>query len=98
MPSPFILSLHLGVNRCSGPIQCYLVAGRLRGLTGYHGCRLAASGFDQLLAAVDVVGSACEGSVRHKVNGECGDIFGTDDAANRQPRAELLAPFVESVA
>src|SRR5262249_47979673 len=58
----------------------------------------AVSGLDQLLAAIDIVGSAREGGVCHDVDGECGDIGGPDDASDRQCGAELVATFVESVA
>jgi len=56
------------------------------------------SGIDQLLAAIDVVGRAREGGVRHEVDGECGDVGGPDNAADRQRRAELVTAFIESVA
>ncbi len=44
---------------------------------------------EQLLAAVDVEGGAGEGRVRHEVDGERGDVRGPDDAADRQPLAQL---------
>ena len=46
---------------------------------------------DELLAAVDVVGRAGERGVRHEVDGERGDVGRSDDASDRQRRAELLA-------
>ncbi len=53
---------------------------------------------DELLAAVDVVGRAGERRVGHDVHGERGDVGRSDDASDRQRRAELLAALVELVA
>jgi hypothetical protein len=44
-----------------------------------------------LLAAVDVEGGAGDRGVRHEVDGQCGDVGGADDAADRQRGTELLA-------
>ena len=56
------------------------------------------SKWDQLLAAVDVVGRAGERGVGHDVDGERGDVGRADDAPDRQRRAELLASGVQVVA
>ena len=53
---------------------------------------------EELLAAVDVVGRAGERGVGHEVHGECGDVGGSDDAADRERGAELVAALVELIA
>src|SRR3954447_20425873 len=57
----------------------------------------AQSSGDELLAAVDVVGRAGECGVGHERNGERGDVGRSDDAADGQRRAQLLAPGFESL-
>jgi len=56
------------------------------------------SGVDELLAAVDVEGGASDGGVGHDVEGEGGDVGGTDDAADGQGGAQVLAAGVELIA
>ena len=50
---------------------------------------------DESLAAVDVVGRAGDGGVRHQVNGESRDVDRPHDAADRQGGAQLLAPGLD---
>src|SRR5262245_15554914 len=52
-------------------------------------CPLVA--FHELLAAVDVVGAACERRVRHEVHGERGDVRRANDTPDRQRRPKLLS-------
>lgn len=52
---------------------------------------------DELLSAVDVVSRAGERGVGHDVNGECGDVGGTDDAADGERRAQLVPALLESI-
>jgi hypothetical protein len=56
------------------------------------------SSFDELLAAVDVEGRAGDRGVRHKVDGQCGDVGRADDAADRQRGTELRSALVDLVA
>ncbi len=53
---------------------------------------------NELLAAVDVVGRAGERRVGHDVDGERGDVGGTDDAADRERRPQLVPALLEPVA
>src|SRR5262245_33559653 len=55
------------------------------------------SGLDELLAAVDVEGGACDRGIRHQVEGQRSDVGWVDDTADRQRRTELLAAGLESV-
>jgi hypothetical protein len=50
-----------------------------------------------LLAAIDVVGRAGNGGVRHDVDNKRGDVGWCDHAADRQRLAQLLAPLLELV-
>lgn len=52
---------------------------------------------DELLSAVDVVGRAGERGVGHDVDGERGDVGGTDDAADGERRAQLVPALLELV-
>src|ERR1700727_1121725 len=62
-----------------------------------HGSR-SVSARKQLLAAVDVVGRAGDGRIRHEVNRERGDVGGTADRAGRERGAEFCAACVELIA
>jgi hypothetical protein len=50
----------------------------------------------QLLTAVDVVGGAGEGRVRHDVHRQRGDVLGADHPADRQRRAQLVTALAVS--
>ena len=54
------------------------------------------SGWEERLAAVDVVGRARDGCVGHDVDGQRGDVRGSDDTPNRQGRAELVRSSFET--
>ena len=56
------------------------------------------SPLDELLPAVDVVGAACKGCIRHDVYGERSDVGRSHDASDRQRNAELLATRVQLIA
>ena len=56
------------------------------------------SQLEELLAAVYVGGRAGERRVDHEVHGERSHVGGSDDAADGERGAELLAPLVESIA
>src|SRR3954468_9288785 len=53
---------------------------------------------DELLPAVDVVGRAGQRGVRHEVDGERGDVVGSDDATDGQRRAKFVPALVELTA
>src|SRR6185312_5604066 len=55
-------------------------------------------GSGEPLAAVNVVRRAGYGGVRHEVEGQRGDILRSDDAPDRERRAQLVAALVEVVA
>lgn len=52
----------------------------------------------ELLAAIDVVGRARQGRVRHEVYGERGDVGRSDDAADGKRGTKLIAAVFEFVA
>jgi hypothetical protein len=49
------------------------------------------------MPTVDVVRRAGERRVGHDVDGERGDVGGTDDAADRERRPQLIPALVESI-
>ena len=51
---------------------------------------------DELLPAVDVVGGACEGRVRHDVHGQSDHIGWANHPADWQSGAQLLATRTSS--
>src|SRR5580658_3992101 len=53
---------------------------------------------DELLAAVNVIGCAREGSVGHDVYGERGHVRRSDHASDGERGAKLVATFVELIA
>ena len=59
---------------------------------------MRASGFDELLPAVDVEGRAGDRGIRHEVDGQGGDVGRADDTTNRQCGTELFAAGIQMVA
>ena len=56
------------------------------------------SALRELLTTVNVVGCAGKGRVGHQVDGQSGDVLRADHAADRERRAELLAPRIQLIA
>jgi len=59
---------------------------------------ISSSLLDELLPAVDVVSTACQGRVGHNVHGERRYVGRANDAPDRQRSAELLAARIKLIA